>query len=126
MSEPEKSNAPDYVIQVNDSLHNIRANDWNALLALQTVPTPFMRYEYLNSMQQSGCASTQTGWTARYFSIWLNDQLQAASALYIKTNSYGEYVFDHAWANAYHQHGLPTTPKPPSPHPLRRCREHDC
>lgn len=111
MSEPEKSNAPDYVIQVNDSLHNISAAEWNALLALQTVPTPFMRYEYLNAMQQSGCASAQTGWTARYFSIWLNDQLQAASALYIKTNSYGEYVFDHAWANAYHQHGLPYYPK---------------
>ena len=70
MSEPEKSNAPDYVIQVNDSLHNIRANDWNALLALQTVPTPFMRYEYLNSMQQSGCASTQRTTCTRVARTW--------------------------------------------------------
>ncbi|HMS27735.1 MAG TPA: peptidogalycan biosysnthesis protein [Burkholderiaceae bacterium] len=107
MSEPEKSNVPDYVIQVNDTLQNIHTKDWNDLLALQAVPTPFMRHEYLNAMQQSGCASEQTGWVARYFTVWLNHQLQAACAAYIKSNSYGEYVFDHAWANAYHQHGLP-------------------
>ncbi len=111
MSELAKSNVADYVIQVHDSLKNIRANDWNDLLALQTVPTPFMRHEYLNAMQQSGCASEQTGWVPYYFTLWQGSQLQAACALYIKDNSYGEYVFDHAWANAYQQHGLPYYPK---------------
>jgi len=111
MSVPEIPNFPDYDIQVKDSLHDIEAKEWNHLLSLQDVPTPFMRYEYLNAMQQSACASEQTGWVARYFTVWLNHQLQAACPLYIKTNSYGEYVFDHAWANAYHQHGLPYYPK---------------
>ncbi|MDI1273681.1 GNAT family N-acetyltransferase [Polaromonas sp.] len=104
----------DYVIRVLDSPLQIPAADWNALLAAQPGDAslnPFMRHEYLAAMLESGSATPQTGWTARFVMLSLGAQLVGACALYLKDHSYGEYVFDHAWANAYHQHGLPYYPK---------------
>jgi len=104
----------DYVIRVLNSPGQVDANLWNDLLALQD-PTsgvnPFMRHEYLSAMHDSGSASPATGWTARFFTLSCGDELVGACALYLKDHSYGEYVFDHAWANAYHQHGLAYYPK---------------
>ncbi len=104
----------DYVIRVLDSPGQVDAAGWNALLALQDPAgglNPFMRHEYLAAMLESGSATAQTGWTARLVTLSLGTQLVGACALYLKDHSYGEYVFDHAWANAYHQHGLPYYPK---------------
>lgn len=104
----------DYVIRVLDSPLQVPAADWNALLAVQPGVgslNPFMRHEYLAAMLESGSATAQTGWTARFVTLSLGPQLVGACALYLKDHSYGEYVFDHAWANAYHQHGLPYYPK---------------
>ena len=104
----------DYVIRVLDSPLEVNAADWNALLALQSPDAslnPFMRHEYLAAMHESGSASPKTGWTPRFITLWDGDKLAAGCALYLKDHSYGEYVFDHAWANAYHQHGLPYYPK---------------
>lgn len=104
----------DYVICVMDSPLEVNGASWNALLALQSAGSslnPFMRHEYLAAMHESGSASPKTGWTPRFITLWDGDQLAAGCALYLKDHSYGEYVFDHAWANAYHQHGLPYYPK---------------
>jgi uncharacterized protein len=104
----------DYVIRVLDSPLEVNAGDWNALLALQSpdcVLNPFMRHEYLVAMHLSSSATPKTGWTPRLITLWDGDLLAAGCALYLKDHSYGEYVFDHAWANAYHQHGLPYYPK---------------
>ena len=104
----------DYVIRVLTSPLEVSAADWNALLAMQTTDqglNPFMRHEYLAAMHESGSASPKTGWTPRFITLWQGDALAAGCALYLKDHSYGEYVFDHAWANAYHQHGLPYYPK---------------
>ena len=109
-----KNAKKDYVIRVMDSPLEVNAGAWNALLALQTaggVMNPFMRHEYLAAMHTSASASPKTGWTPRFMTLWNGDELAAACALYLKDHSYGEYVFDHAWANAYHQHGLPYYPK---------------
>jgi predicted N-acyltransferase len=109
-----KNNSNDYVIRVLDSPLQVQAADWNALLAAQPGDgslNPFMRHEYLAAMLESGSATPQTGWTARFVTLSLGTQLVGACALYLKDHSYGEYVFDHAWANAYHQHGLPYYPK---------------
>ena len=109
-----KNAKKDYVIRVMDSPLEVNAEAWNALLALQTaggVMNPFMRHEYLAAMHTSASASPKTGWTPRFITLWNGDELAAACALYLKDHSYGEYVFDHAWANAYHQHGLPYYPK---------------
>ncbi len=101
----------DYVIREHASPLEVNAAVWNALLALQSQPSPFLRHEYLAAMHQSGSASPETGWTPRFITLWLGDALQGACPLYLKDHSYGEFVFDHAWANAYQQHGLPYYPK---------------
>ena len=89
----------------------VDATAWNALLALQSHPTPFMRHEYLASLHESESAVPQTGWTPRFMTLWEGDLLVAACPLYLKSHSYGEYVFDWAWASAYEQHGVPYYPK---------------
>ncbi len=92
----------------------ITAPLWNALLDTQSQATPFMRYEYLAALHQSGSAIARTGWSVRCIALWKDEhcaELLAACMVYIKAHSYGEYVFDHAWANAYAQHGLDYYPK---------------
>ena len=108
----------DYVIRVLDSPLEVNSQAWNGLLEQQSTDNdirqalnPFMRHEYLAAMHQSASATPATGWTPRFVTLWDGQTLAAACALYLKDHSYGEYVFDHAWANAYHQHGLPYYPK---------------
>jgi predicted N-acyltransferase len=109
-----ENNANDYVIRVLDSPLALPGADWNALLAAQSPGeglNPFMRHEYLAALHESGCASPKTGWTPRFVTLWQGDALAGACPVYLKTHSYGEYVFDHTWANAYAQNGLPYYPK---------------
>ena len=106
-----KNNSDDYVIQVHDSVQQADPLAWNALLAQQCAPSPFMRHEYLAALERSGSATPTTGWTPRLVTLSRGGELHAACALYLKDHSYGEYVFDWAWANAYQQHGLAYYPK---------------
>ncbi len=101
----------DYGIRVHDHPGQIPADQWDALLAAQDCPSPFMQHAYLLAMHESASATPSSGWTARFFSLWLDEKMVAACPLYLKTHSYGEYVFDWAWANAYAQHGLTYYPK---------------
>jgi uncharacterized protein len=103
----------DYVTRIHSSLLEIDAVQWNALLQTSDARTPFMRHEYLAAMQTSGSAVKETGWDARFFALYSKDEkeLLAACPLYLKTHSYGEYVFDWAWARAYQENGLPYYPK---------------
>jgi predicted N-acyltransferase len=98
-------------LRVDDDPNRIGAPAWNALLDAQPQPTPFMRHEYLSALHDSGSATTKTGWTPQFLSLWRGDELQAACPLYLKSHSYGEYVFDWAWADAYERHGLHYYPK---------------
>ena len=107
----EEKGLNDYVIRVVASLSDLGPEAWNALLAAEAEPSPFMRHEYLLALHESGSASPESGWTPQYITLWRGDELRAACAAYIKTHSYGEYVFDWAWANAYEQHGLAYYPK---------------
>ncbi len=106
-----KRKSNDYVIRVLCSPDQLNATDWNELLRFQSEPAPFMRHEYLVALHNSGSAAPKTGWTPRFITLQQERTLVAACALYIKTHSYGEYVFDHAWARAYAQHGLDYYPK---------------
>ena len=99
------------ITRVHQSVRAIDAGAWNELLARQPQPTPFMRHEYLAALQDSGSATAQTGWAACFFTLWQGDTLVAACPLYLKNHSYGEYVFDFAWARAYEEHGLAYYPK---------------
>ena len=89
----------------------VDASAWNTLLATQSHPTPFMRHEYLAALHESSNATPRTGWSPRFMTLWQGDALVAACPLYLKVHSYGEYVFDWAWASAYEQHGVPYYPK---------------
>ncbi|TXH90705.1 MAG: N-acetyltransferase [Rhodoferax sp.] len=102
---------PVLTLRVDTSLASIDAAAWDGLLQAQATPTPFLCHAYLLAMETTGCAAPETGWEPHYFSLWDGGVLQAACALYVKSHSYGEYVFDWAWANAYHQHGLRYYPK---------------
>lgn len=100
-----------YVTQVHESIQSIEKTQWNTLLGTQSEPTPFMRHEYLNALETSLSATPETGWSSRFVALWDHDTLLAACPLYLKTHSYGEYVFDWAWAQAYERHGLSYYPK---------------
>ncbi len=101
----------DYVIRVLSSPSDVSAQAWNALLAAQAEPSPFMRHEYLVALNDSRSATPESGWMPQFVTLWQGDELHAACPFYIKDHSYGEYVFDWAWANAYEQHGLAYYPK---------------
>ena len=98
-------------VQVLDDPTLLDAPAWNALLACQASPTPFMRAEYLAALHASGSAVTATGWSPRFVLLHRAGKLVAAAPAYLKTHSYGEYVFDWAWADAYQRHGLDYYPK---------------
>lgn len=101
----------DYVTRVHASVHAVPAATWDALLALHPEASPFMRHAYLAAMEDSASASPATGWTPACIVLERAGVVEAAAMVYSKDHSYGEYVFDWAWANAYQQHGLPYYPK---------------
>ncbi len=95
------------VVEVRDSIASIPAHDWNRLAG----DDPFLRHEFLHALHETGCASADTGWAPCYLILREHGALAGAMPLYLKTHSYGEYVFDWAWADAYHRHGLRYYPK---------------
>lgn len=99
------------IARVHASPMEIDAGEWDALLAAQPSPSPFMRHAYLAALHESGSATESTGWAPRFFTLWRGKALLAACPVYAKDHSYGEYVFDWAWANAYQEHGLEYYPK---------------
>src|SRR6267154_212405 len=94
-------------IQVLDSLASIPASDWDGLAGNQ----PLLSHAFLHALHESGCASAATGWAPCYLTLWRESRLAGAMPLYLKSHSYGEYVFDWAWADAYERHGLRYYPK---------------
>lgn len=99
------------ITRVFTEVQQIPAPAWNALLAQQPVPTPFMRHEYFAALESSASATLETGWQPCFVTLWEGGALIAACPLYAKNHSSGEYVFDWAWARAYAEHGLDYYPK---------------
>jgi predicted N-acyltransferase len=100
-----------YRMRIVSDLAEIGENQWQSLLSSQSETNPFLSYAFLHALHQSGSASPRTGWHPCYLSIWQQERLVAAMPLYQKTHSYGEYVFDWAWAEAYQKNGLEYYPK---------------
>ena len=103
--------AIDYVTRVVESIQEVNPQAWDALVLALPDPSPFLQHAYLSAMQTSGSACQATGWTPHFLLLENAGELIAACPLYLKDHSYGEYVFDWAWANAYQQHGLAYYPK---------------
>ncbi|WP_454830787.1 GNAT family N-acetyltransferase [Pseudoxanthomonas wuyuanensis] len=79
--------------------------------ALHDGRNPFVSHAFLAGLEAHGCLRPDWGWTPQHLTLWCDDVLVAAAPGYLKTNSHGEFVFDHAWANAYARHGLDYFPK---------------
>ena len=94
-------------ISICQSLSGVTEHEWNAL---GRPDYPFTRYAFLYGLELHNCLEP-FGWHPVYFLIREDARLVAALPAYIKTNSYGELVFDHAWANAYQRYGLDYYPK---------------
>ena len=90
------------------SLGDIAPEQWDALVIDQH---PLLSHAFLYGMEQHGCLGQHSGWIPRYIVIQQAGELIAAMLLYEKTNSWGEFVFDHAWADAYARYGLAYYPK---------------
>ena len=92
-----------------DSINEINLNQWNDCVGLDH---PFTRYEFLSALENSQSANVKSGWKpCHYIEKNKNQKIIAVCPLYIKNHSFGEYIFDHAWADAYHRHGLNYYPK---------------
>jgi predicted N-acyltransferase len=94
-------------IRVVGSAADIDARAWDGLAG----GNPLLRHAFVHGLESTGCASAATGWTPCHLSLWHDDVLAGVMPLYLKDHSYGEYVFDWAWADAYHRHGLAYYPK---------------
>lgn len=94
--------------RVLDSLAGIDAGAWDAL---HDGGNPFVSHAFLSGLELHGCLQPHRGWAPQHLTLWEGGTLVAAAPMYRKTNSHGEFVFDHAWAHAYAQHGLEYFPK---------------
>ena len=104
-------NASELKIKFIDSIHQCARADWQACLASQQIDYPFIQYDFLAALEDSNSCCEHTGWQPQHCLAYIADQLVALMPCYLKTHSYGEYVFDHQWANAYYQHRLDYYPK---------------
>ncbi len=95
------------MIRDDVSLAQISAVEWNALAGSQ----PFLSHAFLSALHSTGCATSGTGWSPRYLTAWHDGALVGALPMYSKAPSYGEYVFDWGWADAYRRHGRRYYPK---------------
>ncbi|MCP3853051.1 MAG: N-acetyltransferase [Gammaproteobacteria bacterium] len=94
--------------KVCSQISQIPAEQWNALVQDNN---PFLRHEFLAALETHQCVGTKFGWLPRHITVFKDNNLIAAMPLYEKYNSYGEFVFDQSWAEAWQQHGLAYFPK---------------
>ena len=90
------------------SLSNIKSSNWNECVGNDH---PFLQYEFLYALEKSNSANSKTGWQPYHYIEQENDKIIALCPLYIKNHSFGEYIFDHSWADAYHRYGINYYPK---------------
>ena len=94
-------------VEVVESLAGVDAAEWNALAGSQ----PFVRHEFLSALIDTGCASARSGWLPQFVLVRRAGALVAAMPMFAKSHSYGEYVFDWAWADAHQRNGIDYYPK---------------
>ncbi|WP_444999567.1 GNAT family N-acetyltransferase [Halomonas mongoliensis] len=109
------------MLQVLPAMEAVAASQWNALTGDDY---PFLRHEFLHALEASGSVSPVTGWVPRHLTLWQGERLVGAMPHYHKHHSFGEYVFDWSWADAweraggrYYPKGLTAIPYTPVPGP---------
>ena len=95
-------------VRIHRALSELPAAAWDAL---HDGRNPFITHAFLSGLESTGCLRADWGWTPCHLGLWEGEALIAAAPGYLKANSHGEFVFDHAWAHAYARHGLDYYPK---------------
>jgi predicted N-acyltransferase len=95
-------------LEVRHRISDISATEWNALAGAEQ---PFLRHEFLAALEECRCVHPDTGWLPWHLTLRDGDRLVAAAPAYLKGHSWGEFVFDWAWADAHERHGLGYYPK---------------
>jgi predicted N-acyltransferase len=96
------------VVRVRDSLEGVSLDQWNICLR---AGEPFQEFEFLRALEVSGSVGEGTGWIPNYVTLEDDGELVGALPLYLKLDSYGEFIFDWAWADAYRRANVPYYPK---------------
>jgi uncharacterized protein len=100
---------PRYSVSWIDKIADIPQAEWDTLA--MPLKTPFLEWEWLNNMETSGSVSAKAGWLPSHLTVWRDRSLIAAAPMYLKGHSYGEFVFDHQWADLAHRLGIQYYPK---------------
>ena len=95
-------------LTIHKSLQEIDSQSWNRVVPHDA---PTLRYEFLHALETSGAVCPDTGWSPCHLKLAQGDDLVGAVPCYLKSHSYGEFIFDWAWARAYQQSGLDYYPK---------------
>ena len=105
------SQEPELEIRVLRNLSDISQKEWQGILPKDA--GPFLQYPFLYLLEETGCVCAETGWKPAHLALYAKggNELLGVMPLYLKTHSYGEYVFDWSWAEAYAQQGLSYYPK---------------
>src|SRR6266581_8090028 len=107
MTVQRAARMPRISLRTVNSLGTIPRLAWDALVG----DRPLLSHAFLHALHETGCASPRTGWEPCYITAWHGEVLAGAMPLYRKAHSYGEYVFDWSWADAYRRHGRRYYPK---------------
>ncbi len=95
-------------IEICKALASLDPQAWNDLVGAES---PFLEWGWLASLEEAGCVSRANGWLPQHLTVWEGKHLIGACPLYVKSNSQGEFVFDHGWAEAAQRAGLRYYPK---------------
>ncbi|WP_296752348.1 GNAT family N-acetyltransferase [Thiobacillus sp.] len=106
-AKPSDAEATQPLIRVVTRMAELPADAWNALAG----DSPFVQHAFLLALETTGCVGADIGWEPVHLALFRGDRLEAAMPLYVKHHSWGEFVFDWAWADAYRRHGLAYYPK---------------
>ena len=104
-----KQPKPQYSVAWISKLADIPQASWDALA--MPLKTPFMEWDWLNNLETSGSATGKNGWLPHHLTVWRDKNLIACAPLYVKSHSYGEFVFDNQWADLAQRLGIQYYPK---------------
>ncbi len=106
-AKPSDAEAAQTLIRVVPRMADLPADVWNVLAG----DSPFLQHAFLDALETTGCVGAPVGWEPVHLALFRDGRLAAAMPLYVKHHSWGEFVFDWAWADAYRRHGLAYYPK---------------
>ncbi|MEP1595465.1 MAG: GNAT family N-acetyltransferase, partial [Halieaceae bacterium] len=97
-----------YTVEFATSLATISADDWDRVAGEDY---PFLRHKFLLGLEETGCTTADSGWQPCHVVLRRGSDAIAVMPMYLKSHSYGEYVFDWSWADAWQRSGLDYYPK---------------